>query len=335
MSFNEIIKNRARSNIKKIIIPEATTCGRILKASDIAVDEGFAQIILIGSIEDIKKNLEYKELTLDLSKFEIVDPKTSELTDNLASILHSLREHKGMTLEEAHELILDPMYFGMMLLHTGYGDGLLAGTTQPTSSVLRPALQIIKAKESAKFVSSFVLIEFDNNDVATDGVLLFADPGIIENPNSDELAEIAIQSAKSYETLVLKEPKVALLSYSTKGSAKSDMTQKVLDAYNIVKDKVPYLIVDGEIQADTALVPFVSEIKSPESPLEGNANTLIFPDINSGNISYKLVQRLAEATVYGPICQGFNKPVNDLSRGANVEDIVGSIALTAIQAQEQ
>lgn len=335
MEFNETIKSRAKSNIKKIIIPEASNCDRILKAVNIVVEEGFAEIILIGSYDDINKNVLDNNIDIDLSKFEIIDPKESELKDSLAGKLHSLREHKGMTIEEAYNLILDPMYFGTMLLQTGYGDGLVAGTTQPTANVLRPALQIIKTKEDAKFVSSFFMLEFSDNNIAKDGVILFADSGLNENPTSEELAEITFQSVRTYEMLTLKEPRVALLSYSTKGSAKSEMTQKVIDAYNIIKEKNPMLKVDGEIQADAALIPHVSKMKTPNSPLEGNANILIFPDLNSGNISYKLVQRFANAKAYGPMCQGLNKPVNDLSRGAEIDDIVGTIALTAIQAQEQ
>ncbi len=335
MEFYETIKNRARSNIKKIIIPEATRCGRVLKASKIVVDEDFAKIIFIGNVEEIRNIALEKNIDIDLSRFEIIDPKESELTNNLASKLHSLRQHKGMTIEEAYELIYDPIYFGTMLLETGYGDGLVAGTTVPTSDVLRPALQIIRTRHDARFVSSFFLLEFKENNIVKDDVLLFADAGINENPNSEELAEITIQSVKTFDSLLLKEPRVALLSYSTKGSAKSEMTQKIIDAYNIVKERMPNLIIDGEIQADAALVPHVAERKIPNSPLEGNANILIFPDLNSGNISYKLVQRLANAKAYGPMCQGLNKPVNDLSRGAEIDDIVGTIALTAIQAQEQ
>lgn len=335
MKFNEIIKNRAKSNLKKIIIPEASVCDRMLKAVKIVIDEGFANIILIGNKEEIQKKLDGNNINLNLSEVEVIDPETSELKDNLAGILHSLREHKGMTFEEAYRLIKEPIYFGTMLLKTGYGDGLVAGTTMTTSNTLRPALQIIKAKEDARLVSSFFLVEFENNQYVSDNVLLFSDAGLNVNPTSEELAEIAIQSAKSYESLVIKEPKVALLSYSTKGSAESEMTKKVIDAYNIIKERELHLKVDGELQVDAAIVPEIAERKSPGSPLEGQANVLIFPDINSGNISCKLVQRLAGVKTYGPMCQGFNKPVNDLSRGSEIEDIVGTIALTAIQAQEK
>lgn len=335
MEFFETIKTRARSNLKKIVIPEASICGRVLKAASIAVEENFAEIILIGNYEEISQNAINNNLDIDLSKLEIVDPRNFDLKDNLASKLHSLRQHKGMSIEEAHELIYNPMYFGIMLLEVGYGDGLVAGTTMTTANVLRPALQIIKTREDAKFVSSFFLMEFENKEIVQDGVLLFADAGIMENPTSEELAEIAIESAKTYETLVLKEARVALLSYSTKGSAESEITKKVVDAYNFVKEKNIQFKIDGEIQVDAAIIPHIATIKTPDSPLEGNANVLIFPDLNSGNISYKLVQRLANAKAFGPMCQGLNKPVNDLSRGSEINDIVGTIALTAIQAQEQ
>lgn len=337
MEFNEIIKNRAKSNLKKIIIPEAGICERILKAVKVVVDEGFANIILIGNKEEIKNKLNENNINLDLNLVEIIDPNFSELIDVLASNLHTLREHKGLTVEDAYKLIKEPIYFGMMLLKKGYGDGLVAGTTMSSTNVLRPALQIIKAREDVEFVSSFFLMEFDNSksNILKDNVLLFSDAGLNENPNSEELAEIAIQSSKTYETLVIKEPKVALLSYSTKGSAKSEMTKKVINAYNIIRERNMHLKVDGELQVDAALVPSIAKIKAPDSPLKGEANVLIFPDLNSGNIAYKLVQRLAGAKAYGPMCQGFNKPVNDLSRGSEIDDIVGTIALTAIQAQEE
>ncbi len=335
MEFYNIIKSRAKSNLMKIILPEATKSGRVLEAANIVAKEGFANIILIGSKEDILLNAKNNDINIDLSEFEIIDPKNSELTNNLAGRLHSLRQHKGITIEEAYNLINDPMYFGIMLLETNCADGLVAGATMTSADVLRPALQIIKTKEGTNFVSSFFLMEFENTDIVKDGVLLFSDAGMKENPNSEELAEIALESAKTFETLVLKEPKVALLSYSTKGSATSEMTEKVIKAYNIAKELNPHIKIDGELQADAALVPYISNLKSPDSPLEGNANILIFPDLNSGNISYKLVQRLAKTKAYGPMCQGLNKPVNDLSRGSEVDDIVGTIALTAIQAQEQ
>lgn len=333
MKFTEFIINRAKSNIKKIVLPESY-CGRVLKATETVVEENFADIVLIGDRDKLQARLDELEFGLDLDKVEIINPETSELKEHLAGVLHSLREHKGMTIDEAYNTILDPIYFGTMLLQTGYVDGLVAGTVAKTADVLRPALQIIKAKEDVKLVSSFFLMEFENNEYVPDNVLIFSDAALVENPNSEELADIAIMSAKSYENFVLKEPRVALLSYSTKGSAHSDFTQKVIDAYNIVKDKNPNLKVDGELQADSAIVPDTASRKGLTGPIQGNANVLIFPDINSGNIAYKLVQRLAGAKAYGPMCQGFNKPVNDLSRGSTIDDVIGTIALTAVQAQE-
>ena len=334
MNYIELFKSRAKSNIKKIILPEALN-ELILKSVEIILKENFVEVVLIGDPEEIENKVKEYSLEIDLSKVNIFNPKNSEICDNLARTLHSIRESKGMTLDEAYELIQNPIYYGIMLLQTGYADGLVAGIEHSTSDVLRPALQIIKNKESTNLVSSFFLMEMPNTDVVEDGILLFSDAALIENPDSEQLAEIAIRSANSYEMLLLKEPKVALLSYSTKGSAKSEMTEKVINAYNIVKENNISLKIDGEIQADTALVKEISIKKDPNSSIQGEANVLIFPDLNSGNISYKLVQRLAGAKAYGPITQGFNKPVNDLSRGSEIDDIVGTIAITAIQSQEE
>ena len=238
-----------------------------------------------------------------------------------------------MTLEEALKLVEEPIYYGMMMLKLGEADGLVSGAAHSTSNTLRPALQILKTAPNTKLVSAFFVMCVPNCEYGEHGTFIYADSGLVENPNSDELSEIAISSAKSFKNLVGSEPKVAMLSYSTYGSAKSELTEKVIEATKLVKEKEPNLIVDGELQVDAAIIPAVSKSKAPGSPIEGNANVLIFPDLNAGNISYKLTQRLAKAEAYGPLCQGIAKPVNDLSRGCSADDIVGVVAITAVQAQ--
>ena len=240
-----------------------------------------------------------------------------------------------MTIEKAKEYMLDNTYFGMMMVKQGYADGLVSGAVHSTSDTLRPALQILKTAPGTKLVSAFFMMIVPNCEFGEDGVFLFSDSGLNENPDSEALSEIAISSSKSFDLLVGKEPKIAMLSYSSHGRAKSDLTEKVINATNLVKEKAPELLVDGELQLDAAIIPEVAEYKAKGSPLKGKANVLIFPDLNSGNIGYKLVQRLAKAEAYGPLCQGIAKPVNDLSRGCNSKDIEGVIAITAVQAQEQ
>ncbi len=243
-----------------------------------------------------------------------------------------MRKEKGITLEEAKKLILDPVYFGMMMLKNNECDGLVSGAIHSTADTLRPALQILKAKSESKLVSAFFIMVLPDSKYGEDGVFIFSDCGLNPNPDKEQLAQIALSSANSFSNLVGKTPKVAMLSYSTHGSAKSDSCQKVIDALNIVKEQNPKLIIDGEVQLDVALVPEVAKIKAPDSVLQGKANVLVFPNLDAGNIGYKLVQRLANAEAYGPLCQGISKPVNDLSRGCSAEDIVGVVAITAIQA---
>ena len=238
-----------------------------------------------------------------------------------------------MTLEKAKELVKDEVYFGMMMVKQNEADGLVSGAIHSTSDTLRPALQILKTAPGTKLVSAFFLMVVPNCEYGENGVFVFGDCGLNQNPTSEELVEIAHSSSKSFEQLVGKTANVAMLSYSTKGSAKSDLTQKVIDATNIIKERYPEIKVDGELQLDAAIVPTVATSKAPESEVAGKANTLIFPDLNAGNIGYKLVQRLGKAEAYGPLCQGIAKPVNDLSRGCSAEDIAGVIAITAVQAQ--
>ena len=331
MSFIESIKQRAKQNIKTIILPEAED-KRVLEAASKVIAQGFAKVILIGNKEQVEKDS--KENNIDLSGVEIIDIKSSTKKQEYAQKLFELRQAKGMTEEEASKLIEEPIYFGMMMLKNGEADGLVSGAAHSTSNTLRPALQILKTAPNTKLVSAFFVMCVPNCEYGEHGTFIYGDSGLNQNPNADELSEIAISSAKSFRRLVEAEPKVAMLSYSTYGSAKSELTEKVIEATKLVKEKAPDLLVDGELQVDSAIIPEVSKSKAPGSPIEGNANVLIFPDLNAGNIGYKLTQRLAKAEAYGPLCQGIAKPVNDLSRGCSADDIVGVVAITAVQAAE-
>lgn len=330
MNFIDSIKERAKKDMKKIVLPEAKDL-RVIKAAATAIKECYAEVVLIGNEENI--NNMAKENNLDISKATIINPLTSEKAEVYANRLYELRKEKGMTLEKAQELVKDEVYFGMMMVKQNEADGLVSGAIHSTSDTLRPALQILKTAPGTKLVSAFFLMVVPNCEYGENGVFVFGDCGLNQNPTAEELVEIAKSSSKSFEQLVGKPSNVAMLSYSTKGSAKSDLTQKVIDATNMIKEKYPEMRVDGELQLDAAIVPTVAESKAPGSEVKGMANTLIFPDLNAGNIGYKLVQRLGKAEAYGPLCQGIAKPVNDLSRGCSAEDIAGVIAITAVQAQ--
>lgn len=330
MNFIESLKERAKSNLKTIVLPEASDI-RTIKGAHIALKEKYANIILIGDEEKINKMA--VENNLNISDAKIINPKTFALKNEYAEKLYELRKAKGMTLEKATALMDDEVYLGMMMIKEGMADGLVSGAIHSTSDTLRPALQIVKTAPNTKLVSAFFLMVVPNCEYGENGVFVFGDCGLNQNPTSEELAEIAKSSSESFEKLVGKKSKIAMLSYSTYGSASSELTEKVINATNIVKEKYPELVVDGELQLDAAIVPEVGKSKAPESKVAGTANTLIFPDLNAGNIGYKLTQRLAKAEAYGPICQGIAKPVNDLSRGCSAEDIAGVIAITAVQAQ--
>ena len=333
MAFIDEIKDRAKKDIKKIVLPESYD-DRTLKATSEVLKQKFAEIILIGNRSKILERA--KELSLDnIEEAEIVDPNNSENYNEFVEQFYELRKHKGMTIEKAKEFMLDNIYFGMMMVKQGYADGLVSGAIHSTSDTLRPALQILKTAPGTKLVSAFFMMIVPNCIYGENGVFLFSDSGLNENPDSDALSEIALSSSKSFELLTGKTPKIAMLSYSSHGSAKSELTEKVIKATNLVKEKAPDLLVDGELQLDAAIIPEVAEYKAKGSPLKGEANILIFPDLNAGNIGYKLVQRLAKAEAYGPLCQGIAKPVNDLSRGCSSKDIEGVVAITAVQAQEQ
>ena len=331
MSFIEQIKERAKTEIKTIVLPEATD-PRILEAAQIVKNEGYAKVILIGNEEKVKKIANDKKINIEGTN--IIDPSKSEKKGLYAKELYELRKAKGMTEEQAQQLVLDPVYFGMMMVKLNEADGLVSGAAHSTSDTLRPALQILKTAPGTKLVSAFFVMVVPNCEYGSNGTFIFADSGLNEEPDSEKLSEIAISSSKSFEQLVGDKAKVAMLSYSTYGSAHSASTEKVVEATKLVKEKAPELMVDGELQLDAAIIPEVAEFKAKGSPLKGQANVLVFPDLGAGNIGYKLVQRLAKAEAYGPLCQGIAKPVNDLSRGCSSQEVAGVIAITAVQAQQ-
>lgn len=330
MNFIDKIKEKARKDVKTIVLPEATDI-RVLKAAEMINKEKFAKVVLIGDKEEVNKLL--KENNINLGDTEIINPEKSEKKESYANTLYELRKAKGMTEEQAKELILNPVYFGMMMVKLEEADGLVSGAAHSTADTLRPALQIIKTAPGTKLVSTFVAIDVPNCEFGENGLFFFGDCGLNQNPNSEELAQIALSTAKSFENLVGEKAKVAMLSYSTMGSAKADEVTKVQEATRIAKESVPELMLDGEMQLDAAIVPEIATSKAPNSKVAGQANVLIFPELEAGNIGYKLVERLGKAEAYGPICQGIAKPVNDLSRGCKAEDIVGAVAITAVQAQ--
>ena len=330
MSFISEIKNKAKSDIKTIVLPEANDV-RVLKATQKILSEGFANIILIGKIDEITNLAEKNKI--NISNATIINPLKSEYYYKYVEDFYELRKHKGMTKEKAEELIKDSVYFGMMMVKNGNADGLVSGAVHSTADTLRPALQILKTAPGTKLVSAFFLMVVPDCNYGENGSFVFSDCGLNQYPTADELSEIAISSANSFRSLVGKEPNVAMLSYSTYGSAKSEWTDKVIEATKLSKEKAPKLNIDGEMQLDAAIIQEIAESKAPGSSVAGKANTLIFPNLDAGNIGYKLVQRLAKAEAYGPLCQGIAKPVNDLSRGCSSDDIVGVVAITCVQAQ--
>lgn len=331
MAFIDGIKEKAKQSVKTIILPESEDI-RVLEGASKALREKYANIILIG--DEVEINERASQNNIDLTGAQIFNPTTSEKYEEYANAFYELRKAKGMTLEQAKETLLEPIYFGMMMVKQGDADGLVSGACHSTANTLRPALQILKTAPGTKLVSAFFLMEVPNCEYGENGVFVFGDCGLVENPSADDLSEIAISSSKSFHQLTGKESKVAMLSYSTYGSAHSELTEKVVEATKLLKEKESNLACDGELQLDAALVPEIANSKAPGSAIKGMANTLIFPDLNAGNIGYKLVQRLAKANAYGPLCQGIAKPVNDLSRGCNSDDIAGVIAITCVQAQD-
>ena len=328
MNIIEQIKQRAKKNKKTIVLPETMDI-RILEATEKILKEDLANIILIGKEEEIKKI----SGNLEISKAQIINPYTNELTEKFINDLYELRKEKGLTKENAKELLLnDYMYYACMLVHEGYADGAVSGACHSTSNTLRPALQILKTAKGVKLVSAFFLMVVPNCEYGSNGTFLFADSGLEQNPDPEKLAVIAKTSADSFKLLTENAPVVAMLSHSTKGSATHQDVDKVIEATKIANQNYPDYLIDGELQLDAAIVPEIARSKAPNSKVAGHANVLVFPDLDAGNIGYKLVQRLAKAEAYGPITQGISKPVNDLSRGCSADDIVGVVAITALQA---
>lgn len=329
MNFIDTIKERARQNKKTIVLPESMD-KRTFEAAEKILKEDIANIIIIGTDEEINKNLNGR----DISSATIINPQTSELTEELINEFVELRKNKGMTYDKAKELLLtDYMYYACMLVKLKKADGVVSGACHSTANTLRPSLQIIKTKPDSLLVSAFFLMDVPNCEYGEDGIFVFADSGLEQNPNPERLAAIAASSAESFKLLVEKEPLVAMLSHSTVGSASHPDVDKVVEAVKIAKEKYRNYKIDGEFQLDAAIVPSIAKSKAPNNNVAGHANVLVFPDLDAGNIGYKLVQRLAKAEAYGPITQGIAAPINDLSRGCSADDIVGVVAITAVQAQ--
>lgn len=332
MDFIQIIKEKARADIQTIVLPETNDL-RTLQAAHSALQEKIAKIILIGEEAEIKQRAKEHNLQLDTAEF--INPTSCDMLESYVELFVKLRAHKGLSEKSARALLLEnPLYFGVALVKSKKANGMVAGAINSTADVLRASLQILGTKKDSKLVSAFFLMIVPQCDYGENGIFIFADSGLVQNPNAQELASIAIDSAKSFEALVGKKALVAMLSHSTKGSAKHSDVDKVIEATRIAKSEAPEIALDGELQLDAAIVPSVGQSKAPDSPIAGNANVLVFPDLDAGNIGYKLVQRLAKAEAYGPITQGIGGAVNDLSRGCSSEDIVGVIAITALQAQQ-
>jgi phosphate acetyltransferase len=328
MGFIDDIKLRARKSMKTIVLPESMD-RRTFEAAAITLAEGNAKLVIIGTDEEVKKNSE----GLDISKATIVNPTNSDKLQVYIDKLVELRQSKGMTAENAKDILTsDYTSFGVMMVKLGDADGLVSGACHSTANTLRPCLQILKTAPNTKLVSSFFIMVVPDCDMGADGTFVFSDAGLNQNPNAEELAAIAGSSAKSFEQLVGREAVVAMLSHSSKGSAKHADVDKVIEATRIAKELYPEFKIDGEFQLDAAIVPSVGASKAPDSDIAGKANVLVFPDLDAGNIGYKLTQRLAKAEAYGPLTQGIAAPVNDLSRGCSSDDIVGVIAITAVQA---
>ncbi|MEG1711070.1 MAG: phosphate acetyltransferase [Clostridia bacterium] len=327
-SLIEVFKQKAKVLNKTIVLPEGEEI-RIIKAAEMIMGEGFAKVILLGDENKIKQIAPNANLT----GVEIINPLTSDKRNEYADMLYQLRKAKGMTEEEAYKLAGDVMYYGVMMVKTGVVDGMVGGAIHSTGDLLRPALQIIKTKPGISTVSGYFIMELQDKTFGDEGLMLFADCAVNPNPTAEQLADIAVASVDSAKTFFKDEPRVAMLSFSTMGSAKSELVDKVKAATDMAKAKAPEMNIDGELQVDAALIEKVGALKAPGSKVAGRANVLVFPDLNAGNIGYKLVQRLAHANAYGPICQGMAKPVNDLSRGCSSEDVCAVVAMTCMQCK--
>ena len=327
MAFLDSVKESAKKDLKKIILPESSD-PRVQEATERILKEKLAKVILIGDKNELIKNSDFS-----LDGAEFIDPKTFSELDDYIEKLVEIRKKKGLTKEEAKELLMNPLYLGCMLVKQGYADGMVGGAVNSTANMLRPALQIIGTAEGVAVVSSAFLMEVPNCEYGTNGLFVFADVALNPNPNAEQLAHIAKSSAVTFESLVHEEAIVAMLSFSTRSSANHEDVSKMIEATKKAKELYPELKLDGEMQLDAAIVPSIGSKKAPDSAVAGKANVLVFPDLDAGNIGYKLVQRLAKANAFGPFTQGLAKPVNDLSRGCSTDDIVGTVAITALQAQ--
>ena len=333
MSLIESIIARAKSNRQRIVLPESFE-ERTITAADRALADGLADIILIGNREKVLAYAASLGLT-HIGEATIIDPATSERTEEYAQLLFELRQKKGMTVEKAHELVLDPLYFGCLIIKSGDADGQISGALSTTGETLRPALQIIKCSPGISCVSGAMLMITQAPQYGENGVLVVGDVAVTPAPDAGQLAQIAVCTARTAKSVAgFTDPRVAMLSFSTKGSAKHEVVDKVVEATALAKELDPSLKIDGELQADAALVPSVGKKKAPGSEIAGNANVLVFPNLEVGNIAYKLIQRLGGADAIGPILQGIAKPVNDLSRGCSVDDVYKMIAITACQAMD-
>lgn len=333
MDLIEQIKRNAQANKQRIVLPEGDE-PRTLKAADQLIADGIADIILVGPAQKIKDMAAEYELK-NIDKACIIDPKNNPNKQKYAELLYDIRKNKGMTMEQAETLAEDFMYLGVLLVKSGDADGLVSGARSTTGDMLRPALQIIKTSPGVSCVSGAFIMFLPNDKYGTDGRMVFADCAVTPVPTTEQLAEIAICTADTAKNIAKIDPAVAILSFSTKGSAKHEDVDKVIEATRIAKERRPDILLDGELQADAAIVPSVGSSKAPNSEVAGKANTLVFPRLEVGNIAYKLVQRLADAEAVGPVLQGFAKPCNDLSRGCSIDDIYKLVAITCNQAIAQ